>query len=93
MTYLVPQHLQQITVVTDESGALMRFSWRGTSQRIIQITNSWRVDDGWWVFRMWREYVLVTTDRAWLVLLYHDLLSDECERFENSAVARRLVRL
>jgi len=38
-----------------------------------QIANRWRIDEGWWEGRIWREYFKLTTASGWLVILYRDM--------------------
>ena len=54
------------------------FAWQGTSYRLVEICNRWRVHTRWWQpsALIWREYLKVTTDTGLLCLLYHDLVVD-----------------
>jgi hypothetical protein len=41
------------------------------------VANQWRLDVGWWRFRLWRDYYKVVTATGLLVIIYHDLTSDQ----------------
>jgi hypothetical protein len=45
-------------------------------ERVTQVLARWRVDEGWWRQRIWREYIALVTDQGRLLLIYHDLLTD-----------------
>jgi hypothetical protein len=51
------------------------FFWQGTSHRILEVYDRWRIHTRWWEPHdaIWREYVKVTTDTGLLCLLYCDL--------------------
>jgi hypothetical protein len=49
------------------------FIWAGRKHRIRKIAREWRIDIGWWRFRLWRDYYKVLTDSNLLVLIYQDL--------------------
>lgn len=51
------------------------FVWQGTSHRIVQVCNRWRVHTWWWEpdRAVCREYLKVATDSGYLCQLYHDL--------------------
>jgi hypothetical protein len=64
------------------AGVLVGFAWQGTSHRVVDVCNRWRIHTRWWEppsgggtgGMIWREYVKVTTDTGLLCLLYCDLL-------------------
>jgi hypothetical protein len=60
------------------SGEPLGFSWQGTSRRIAEICNRWRLHTLWWDPDrvMWREYLKVSTADGCLCQIYHDLLGD-----------------
>jgi hypothetical protein len=51
--------------------------WEGHEHTVIQIIDRWRVDDGWWRRRVWREYFQLITRSGLLVLIYHDVRAAE----------------
>lgn len=55
------------------------FHWRGTTHRIADVWNCWRLHTRWWEpdQTVWREYLKVTTDQEVLCLLYRDLVSGD----------------
>ena len=59
-----------------EEESLSGFVWRGTSHRVVETCNRWRVHACWWEpdKAIWREYVKVATGTGLLCLLYQDLL-------------------
>lgn len=54
-----------------------RFTWRGQTHQVAEITRAWRVDIDWWQDRVWRAYFKLSTDTGLLVIIYQDLLSGE----------------
>ena len=57
----------------------MRFRWQGQSHRIEQIWRRWQIDSDWWSEegRIWREYLLITTQDGLLCMIYQDLSCQE----------------
>ena len=53
------------------------FTWQGQTHRVQQLSKRWRIDQGWWEQRIWREYFKVTTQTGLLVIIYRDLLTGE----------------
>lgn len=76
MTRLWPQG-EPISVQADEQLTPQSFSWQGQHHPVQQIAKRWRVDQGWWRGRLWREYFKVATGSGLLVVLYRDFLSGE----------------
>jgi hypothetical protein len=37
------------------------------------VAETWKMDEGWWAKRVWRDYFKVITDSGLLLLIYHDL--------------------
>jgi hypothetical protein len=64
------------------AGVPAGFAWQGTSHRVLDVCNRWRIHTRWWEppsgggtpGMIWREYVKVTTDTGLLCLLYRDLM-------------------
>ena len=76
MTRLWPDGVP-ITVQTDYLAAPRNFTWQGAIHPVQKIAKRWRVDQGWWQTRVWREYFKVTTQTGLLVIVYRDLLTGE----------------
>ena len=74
MTYLWPKG-KPITVVFDGMYTPQRFTWQGRTHQVNQVTKRWRVDQGWWQKRIWREYFKLSTHTGLLVVIYRDLLT------------------
>lgn len=62
-----------ITVLVDELATPTAFFWRRQRHTVVQIVERWRVDEGWWKRRAWREYFQLVTRSGLLVLIYHDV--------------------
>lgn len=65
-----------ITMRLNQSGLPHSFTWRGTRHNVLEIARRWRVDDGWWWQRTWRDYYKLTTTSGLLIVIYHDRLAD-----------------
>ncbi|MCZ7571729.1 MAG: hypothetical protein M5U01_24525 [Ardenticatenaceae bacterium] len=50
-------------------------TWQGRTHPVQGIANRWRVDEGWWHQRTWRDYFKLYTRTGLLVVIYHDLLT------------------
>lgn len=48
--------------------------WQRRRERVTDMLGRWRVDEGWWRARVWREYMLIATEGGRLLLIYCDLL-------------------
>ena len=57
---------------TDEP--ISAFTWQGHVHQVMGIAKRWRVDEGWWRRRIWREYFKLYTHSGLLVVVYNDLL-------------------
>ncbi len=66
---------EAIPVECDPEGVPLHFTWRGTNYTIQIVSERWRIDEGWFQVRVWREYFKVATESHTLILLFHDLLS------------------
>ena len=60
-----------------EADLPVRFVWSGRAHPVQHVANHWRLDVGWWRFRLWRDYYKVVTATGLLVVIYHDLISDQ----------------
>jgi len=76
MTHLWPNG-EPIAVVSDADGTPCSFEWQGRAHPVTGISKRWRVDNGWWRVRIWREYFKLETETGLLVIVYRDLLTDQ----------------
>lgn len=76
MTHLWPAG-NPIVVLSDGLATPQSFTWQGRSHRVQQVARRWRVDQGWWRQRVWREYFKLTTQTGLLVIIYRDLLTGQ----------------
>jgi hypothetical protein len=65
-----------ISVTCDALAAPTAFAWADHRHNVFTILERWRVDEGWWRRRVWREYFTLTTHTGLLVLIYHDVRDD-----------------
>lgn len=66
-----------ITVDHPQADSPVAFVWNETKHTITHVANRWRVDVEWWRFHIWRDYFKVVTSSGLLVVIYHDLLTDQ----------------
>ncbi len=66
-----------VTDVDVENGLPKRFTWRGKVHLVSDIANTWRIDDGWWQQRVWQDRFKLITSTGLLVILSHDLITEE----------------
>jgi len=66
-----------ITVTCDDLATPVALTWEGHRHLVSQIIERWRVDEGWWKRRIWREYFQLVTRSGLLILIYHDVRSGE----------------
>lgn len=64
----------QVEIQGDEPVQLTLY---GVSHRVMHVVRRWRIDEGWWDRRIWRDYFKLHTHNGWLMVIYHDLLSDK----------------
>jgi hypothetical protein len=74
MTRLWPQG-EPIQVSSDAQYTPQSLTWRGQTHTVQEIAKRWRVDEGWWRSRVWREYFKLTTHSGLLVVIYYDWLT------------------
>ena len=72
MTRFWPEGLP-ITVTCDSLATPRAFTWSGHRHAVNRVVERWRVGDGWWHRRIWREYFTLTTSTGLLVEIYHDV--------------------
>jgi hypothetical protein len=65
-----------IAVTCDALLTPVSLRWHGHRHPIAAILDRWRVDEGWWRRRIWREYFTLTTHTGLLILIYHDVRDD-----------------
>jgi hypothetical protein len=65
-----------VTVTCADDRRPAWITWQHRRERVIDILGRWRVDEGWWRARVWREYLVLVTERGRLLLIYRDLLDD-----------------
>ncbi len=63
--------------VMSEQGVPIRFTWQGHVHPVQKIANVWQIDDSWWQQRVWQDRFKVITTTGLLLILAHDLLTDE----------------
>jgi len=66
---------ESIIVSADSAGAPLRITWRGRQHVVRRLSRHWRLDTGWWHWRIWRDYFQVVTADGLLLIAYHDLAS------------------
>jgi len=76
MPHLSPEG-EPITVTSEVDGTPRAFEWRGHFHLVTGVAKRWRVDQGWWRRRIWREYYKLSTDTGLLVIIYRDLLTGQ----------------
>ena len=64
---------QQIDVVQDEQGIPTAFTWQGQRHGVVELTQQWHVDVGWWRDHAWRAYYKLSTNTGMLVVVYQEL--------------------
>ena len=76
MTRFWPDGLP-VAATYDAAGVPLRLQWQGRTHTVAHIAQRWRVDEGWWRWRVWRDYWKLTTDSGRLLVVYHDLVRGE----------------
>jgi hypothetical protein len=64
-----------VEVESNDQANPQSFTWGGHTHRVQGIAKRWRVDQGWWRGRIWREYFKLTTQTGLLVVVYRDVLT------------------
>lgn len=72
MTYLWPKG-ESIAVKSDELASPLVIIWQGRRHQVQRIAKRWRVDQGWWRKRVWREYFKLTTQTGLLVVIFREV--------------------
>lgn len=66
-----------IKVLAEEKVIPQRLIWQEQTHIITQITRRWRVKSDWWDEPIWRDYFKLTTNTGLLLIIFHDLLSEQ----------------
>jgi uncharacterized membrane protein (DUF2068 family) len=66
-----------IDVACDTLATPASLTLRGRRHSIACVVERWRVDEGWWQKRAWREYFQLITTSSLLVLVFHDVRSGQ----------------
>lgn len=66
-----------IQVWLDAKQQPTQVQWERRMHAVIRIDNQWRIDRGWWRLRIQRDYFKVHTRDGMLIVIYHDLLTDQ----------------
>jgi hypothetical protein len=76
VTYLLPPEFQSIDVQQDAQGHPVSIVWQGRSHVVEQISNTYRVDIGWWTQNhICRDYFMLTTQSGLFMIIYRDRLT------------------
>ena len=67
----------RIVVTCDDLATPVSFSWESHRHVVERVIERWRIDEGWWKRRVWREYFQLVTRSGLLVLIYHDVRAGE----------------
>jgi hypothetical protein len=62
-----------VVVRCDALATPQQLIWEGQQHSIVEIWDRWRVDEGWWRKRAWREYFQIITRSGLLLEIYHDV--------------------
>lgn len=76
MTRLWPEG-SLIKVMGEQESIPQRLIWQGQTHTITQVTRHWRIKSDWWDEPIWRDYFKLTTDTGLLLIIFHDLLSQQ----------------
>ncbi len=53
------------------------FTWQGELHPVRAVAKAWRVDNTWWVHRVWQDHFKLVTKTGLLLILAHDLIADK----------------
>jgi hypothetical protein len=67
-----PEFVEVITV----DGLPSRVKFRRKMQKVQEILNLWRIDDGWWQKPVSRFYYFLELESGSRVTVFHDLIHD-----------------
>ena len=73
--YAVPLELGLLKVRLDKHNQPISLTWLGTIHQIEEISNAYRVTEGWLEEEVCRDYFVITTTSGSFMVIYHDLLS------------------
>ncbi len=66
-----------LSVELNSGGLPSRLRWHGKVHTVSKIATRWRIDEGWWLERIWREYYKLTTDTGLLLTLFRNIEDDK----------------
>ena len=66
---------QLIHMALDKFGLPGCFILDGQDYQVEGVSERWRVDEGWWQGRVWRDYYTLTTTNGGLMMVYYNLLA------------------
>ncbi|MEW5956274.1 MAG: hypothetical protein AB1801_01020 [Chloroflexota bacterium] len=72
MTYLWPAG-EPITVQHDRLATPEVLIWQGRRHPVQAVSKRWRVDQGWWRRRVWREYFQLITRTGLMLVIYREV--------------------
>ena len=71
-----PFWMEGTPIQVEQNGEqVLAFVWQGQRHEVMAMTRRWRVDEGWWGVRVWRDYAKLTTHSGLLVIVFQDLLT------------------
>lgn len=76
MTRLWPDGVL-VQVLDNSMGEPERITWQGRRHTVVEVLRRWRVKSDWWREAVWRDYFKLTTETGLLLIIYHDLKSEQ----------------
>jgi len=64
-----------IAVTCDALATPQAFIWEQQRHIVLTVCDRWRVEEGWWRQRVYREYFQVVTRSGLPAEIYHDVLT------------------
>ncbi len=58
----------------DEEGAPLAIIKKGIRRRVVQVVDTWRIDDEWWRQEISRRYFLLELEGGFRLTVFRDLL-------------------
>jgi hypothetical protein len=68
---------QSVQVEISEHQEPQAFRWQDQRHPVQTILSHWRVDQGWWEERAWRDYFRILTSTGMVVEIYCNLLDGQ----------------
>jgi len=66
---------REIGVLADEAGVPAAITRKGARRRVVQVVDTWRVDDEWWRQEVSRLYFQLELEGGFRLTVFQDLLS------------------